>query len=413
MTDPEFADATYIEPITPEWSRRSSPRSARRGAADPRRADRAQPGDGLHESGVLERYGVELIGANAEAIQRARTARSSRAMIEIGLAAAPESRHSHLPHDGRGLEAAAELGYPWSSVPSFTLGGKARASPTTRSSREIAAATAWTPPRSPRSSSRSRSSGGRSTSSRSCATSRQRRDRLLDREPRPDGRPHRRLDHRRARRMTLTDREYQAMRDAAFASSASRRRDRRLQHPVRGQPRRRPHGRHRDEPAGVAPRRWRRRPPASRSPRSPPSSPSATPSTRSPTTSPKQTPASFEPTIDYVVVKVPRFAFEKFPGRRHPHHPDEVGGRGDGDRPHFPEALKKALRSLERTPRLRSTSRRVPSRTSSPTTTSCWRAAARTTDAFRSMRALRRGRPASSRSSTPPGSTRGSSTRSR
>ena len=49
----------------------------------------------------------------------------------------------------------------------------------------------------------------------------------------------------------------------------------------------------------------------------------------------RRTPASFEPAIDYVVVKWPRFAFEKFPGRRHrPLHPHEVRGRGDGDRAH-------------------------------------------------------------------------------
>ncbi len=49
------------------------------------------------------------------------------------------------------------------------------------------------------------------------------------------------------------------------------------------------------------------------------------------------TPASFEPTIDYVVTKIPRFAFEKFPGAEHDtDHLDEVGRRSDGDRPHLP-----------------------------------------------------------------------------
>ena len=78
--------------------------------------------------------------------------------------------------------------------------------------------------------------------------------------------------------LTLTDKEYQRMRDASIAVPArDRRRHRRLERAVRGQPRRRPHGRDRDEPAGRrAPRRWRRRRPASRSPRSPPSSRSAT-----------------------------------------------------------------------------------------------------------------------------------------
>ena len=52
------------------------------------------------------------------------------------------------------------------------------------------------------------------------------------------------------------------------------------------------------------------------------------------------TPASFEPSIDYVVTKIPRFAFEKFPrGRLAPDDADEVGGRGDGDRPHLPGEL--------------------------------------------------------------------------
>jgi carbamoyl-phosphate synthase large subunit len=49
------------------------------------------------------------------------------------------------------------------------------------------------------------------------------------------------------------------------------------------------------------------------------------------------TPASFEPTIDYVVTKIPRFAFEKFPqADDRADHADEVGGRGDGHRPHLP-----------------------------------------------------------------------------
>ena len=52
------------------------------------------------------------------------------------------------------------------------------------------------------------------------------------------------------------------------------------------------------------------------------------------------TPASFEPTLDYVVVKFPRFAFEKFPGAdTDARHADEVGRRGDGDRPHVRRGL--------------------------------------------------------------------------
>ena len=51
----------------------------------------------------------------------------------------------------------------------------------------------------------------------------------------------------------------------------------------------------------------------------------------------RPTPASFEPAIDYVVTKIPRWAFEKLPGTtRRPRHADAVGRRGDGDRPHVP-----------------------------------------------------------------------------
>ncbi len=57
----------------------------------------------------------------------------------------------------------------------------------------------------------------------------------------------------------------------------------------------------------------------------------------------KVTPASFEPTIDYVVTKIPRFAFEKFPGAEpDADHRDEIGGRGDGDWPHLPRDLAKS-----------------------------------------------------------------------
>src|SRR5437764_2391146 len=71
MTDPEFADATYIEPITPEFVEKVI-------AAEKPDAILATLGGqtalntavALHDSGVLERYGVELIGADIEAIQR-------------------------------------------------------------------------------------------------------------------------------------------------------------------------------------------------------------------------------------------------------------------------------------------------------------------------------------------------------
>ena len=150
--------------------------------------------------------------------------------------------------------------------------------------------------------------------------------------------------------MTLTDREYQHMRDTAIKIIRAVGVDTggcNIQFAV--QPEDRPHGRHRDEPARLpAAARSRPRPPASRSPRSPPGSRSATPSTRSRTTSPARPRRRFEPALDYVVVKIPRFAFEKFPGADPTltTHMKSVGeamaiGRS------FAEALQKAQRSLE------------------------------------------------------------------
>ena len=60
-----------------------------------------------------------------------------------------------------------------------------------------------------------------------------------------------------------------------------------------------------------------------------------------------RTKAAFEPVLDYIVIKIPRFTFEKFPGGKGAGHADEKRGRSHGHRPHFPEALQKGLRSLE------------------------------------------------------------------
>ena len=59
----------------------------------------------------------------------------------------------------------------------------------------------------------------------------------------------------------------------------------------------------------------------------------------------QKTKAAFEPSIDYCVVKIPRWAFEKFP-KTDPRagHAHEVGGRGHGHRPHVREAFLKGLR---------------------------------------------------------------------
>ena len=72
MTDPEFADRTYIEPLDPGVGAAGDrARAARRAAADARRADGAERRVALAESGELERLGVGMIGAGLEAIHRA------------------------------------------------------------------------------------------------------------------------------------------------------------------------------------------------------------------------------------------------------------------------------------------------------------------------------------------------------
>ncbi len=207
---------------------------------------------------------------------------------------------------------------------------------------------------------------------------RQLRGRLLDRELRPDGRPHRRLDHRRPGPDPLRRRVPADARRRVRLHPPDRGGDRRLQHPVRRQPGQRRHGRHRDEPPGQPlVGAWPPRPPGSRSPRSRPAWPSATPSTRSPTTSPGETPASFEPTIDYVVTKIPRWAFEKFPGIPDVlGHPDAVGRRGHGHRPHVPRVVAEGAalaRARPARPQLRP--RRGALRRAETTTSWCRRAA--------------------------------------
>ena len=122
MTDPGLADATYVEPITPDFVERVIARE---------RPDAVLPTMGgqtalntamkLHETGVLERYGCELIGAKADVIDRAEDRLKFRdAMAAIGI----ESPKSRIAHDtGEAREALAAIGLPAVIRPSFTLGG--------------------------------------------------------------------------------------------------------------------------------------------------------------------------------------------------------------------------------------------------------------------------------------------------
>ena len=122
MTDPEFADSTYIEPVTPEIVEKII-------AAE--KPDAVLPTMGgqtalntalaLNESGVLERYGVKLIGASPQAIKVAEDRKLFReAMDEIGLDS-PKSRIARSIEDA--WTALEEVGLPAIIRPSFTLGG--------------------------------------------------------------------------------------------------------------------------------------------------------------------------------------------------------------------------------------------------------------------------------------------------
>ena len=122
MTDPEFADATYVEPITPEVVASVIARE---------RPDALLPTLGgqtalntaiaLYESGVLAEYGVELIGADVEAIQRGE---NRELFKEIVASIGAESARSHVCHTmAECLAAAGDLGYPMVVRPSFTMGG--------------------------------------------------------------------------------------------------------------------------------------------------------------------------------------------------------------------------------------------------------------------------------------------------
>lgn len=122
MTDPEMADATYIEPIHWEVVRK---------IIEKERPDAVLPTMGgqtalncaleLERQGVLEEFGVTMIGATADAIDKAEDRRRfDVAMKKIGL----ETARSGIAHSmEEALAVAAEVGFPCIIRPSFTMGG--------------------------------------------------------------------------------------------------------------------------------------------------------------------------------------------------------------------------------------------------------------------------------------------------
>ncbi|MCL8024270.1 carbamoyl-phosphate synthase large subunit [Nocardioides bruguierae] len=142
MTDPEFADATYVEPITPEFVERVIAKErpdallATLGGQTALNAAMS-----LHENGVLEKYGVELVGASVEAINKGENreqfkrivedlpaewgAEVARSIICNGEDLAPGATKEEKVAAAlqKALDGAEDLGYPVVVRPSFTMGG--------------------------------------------------------------------------------------------------------------------------------------------------------------------------------------------------------------------------------------------------------------------------------------------------
>jgi len=348
MTDPEFADATYVEPITPEFVEKVIAKE---------RPDAVLPTLGgqtalnvaiaLHENGVLEKYGVEMIGASFEAIHRGENREQFNAIVEkVG----GEVARSFVCHSMDDCEkAVAELGFPVVVRPSFTMGGTGSgiaydetdlhriagaglaASPTTEVLIEESII-GW--------------------KEYELEVMRDKADNVviicsienLD----PMG-VHTGDSITVAPAMTLTDREYQHLRDLAIGIIREVGVDTggcNIQYAV--------------NPADgrvivieMNPRVSRSSALASKATGFPIAKIAAKVAVgytldEIPNDITAETPASFEPTLDYVVVKVPRFAFEKFPTADPTltTHMKSVGEAMAIGR-NFTESLQKALRSLE------------------------------------------------------------------
>ena len=122
MTDPEVADRTYLEPLTPDMLEKVIARE-RPQALLPTMGGQTSLNlaVSLSEGGVLERYGVELIGAKMDAIQKAEDRdRFKQVMENIGLSV---PRSQCISHSDEGPGVLERLGLPLIIRPSFTLGG--------------------------------------------------------------------------------------------------------------------------------------------------------------------------------------------------------------------------------------------------------------------------------------------------
>jgi carbamoyl-phosphate synthase large subunit len=350
MTDPEFADATYVEPITPEFVEKIIAKE---------RPDALLPTLGgqtalntavsLAKSGVLAKYDVELIGADIEAIERGEDRdKFKRIVAQIGA----ESASSVICHSMEDCLAGVEElgGYPVVVRPSFTMGGAGsgfahneadlrriagtglQLSPTTEVLLEESIL-GW--------------------KEYELELMRDRKDNVVVVCSIENFDPmgvHTGDSITVAPAMTLTDREYQKLRDIGIDIIRAVGVDTggcNIQFAVNP-----------DDGRIIViemnPRVSRSSALASKATGFPIAKIAARLAVgytldEIPNDITRETPASFEPTLDYVVVKVPRFAFEKFP------HADATltttmksVGEAMAIGRNFPEALQKALRSLEK-----------------------------------------------------------------
>ena len=348
MTDPGFADATYVEPLDV---------TVLTSIIEKERPDALLPTLGgqtglnlameLHHAGVLEQYGVELIGANAEAIATAEDREQFKiAMAEIGIDA-PPSGVAHTLDEA--LEVVERIGLPAVIRPAYILGGRGTGIAAT--DEELLTIAANGLEASPISEILiERSIAG--WKEYELEVMRDRADNcviICSIENFDPMGVHTGDSITVAPAQTLSDVEYQAMRDAAFACI------RRVGVETGGS-----NVQFAVEPGTgklviieMNPRVSRSSALASKATGFPIAKIAARLAVgytldEIPNDITEKTPASFEPTIDYVVTKIPRWAFEKFPGQ-----PAVLGtqmqsvGEVMAIGRTFPESLQKALRSLE------------------------------------------------------------------
>ncbi|SEC92851.1 carbamoyl-phosphate synthase large subunit [Streptomyces melanosporofaciens] len=355
MTDPEIADATYVEPITPEYVEKIIAKE---------RPDALLPTLGgqtalntaisLHQAGTLDEYGVELIGANVEAIHKGEDRDQFKTVVEAVRAKIGhgESARSVICHSMDDVLAGVEDlgGYPVVVRPSFTMGGAGSGfahdedelrriagqglalSPTTEVLLEESIL-GW--------------------KEYELELMRDRNDNVVVVCSIENFDPmgvHTGDSITVAPAMTLTDREYQILRDIGIAVIREVGVDTggcNIQFAVNPED-------GRVIVIEMNPRVSRSSALASKATGFPIAKIAARLAVgytldEIPNDITEQTPASFEPTLDYVVVKVPRFAFEKFPAAdaRLTTTMKSVGEAMAIGR-NFTEALQKALRSLEK-----------------------------------------------------------------